>query len=225
MSSVRSSWRLPVRLRERPACDAPPRLLAAWFALAAHGEQPSDESGDATLPSATLRAFETFFREHERPVFGYLWRITGDEQVAYDLSQETFLRAWRHFERIRSYALPDGWLFRVATNLALNYLRHKRVVAGLVVSSVDADSALDSVVTPAADPTAHLANDELVRDVLLELAPRPRAVLVLHDVYGFTAAEIAGMLAMTTAAVKMMLSRARERFRVRYLHDDQEARP
>ena len=44
--------------------------------------------------------------------FGYLWRVTGEEQTAYDLSQETFVRAWQHFRTIKSYERPDAWLLR-----------------------------------------------------------------------------------------------------------------
>jgi RNA polymerase sigma-70 factor (ECF subfamily) len=227
MISTARAWRPSMRRPRRPVRDLLPRPHAAWLALAARGDPPHEAAREAGRASAALLAFEAFFREHQQPIFGYLWRMTGDEQAAYDLSQEAFLRAWRHFDRIRAYDLPGGWLFRVATNLALKHLRHSRVVAGLVVTSVDAASALDAGAT-SPDPAARLAEDDLVRDVLLDLAPRPRAVLVLHDAYGFTAAEIASMLAMTHAAAKMMLSRAREQFRVRYRrrddHDGQEAR-
>src|SRR6185437_17044223 len=71
---------------------------------------------DATHNAASARqlpSFEAFFRRHERDIFGYLWRMTGDEQAAYDLSQETFVRAWQHFDRIATYERPGGWLFRV----------------------------------------------------------------------------------------------------------------
>ena len=61
-----------------------------------------------TLPACQLPSFEAFFRRHERNIFGYLWRMTGDEQAAYDLSQETFVRAWQHFDRIASYERPGG---------------------------------------------------------------------------------------------------------------------
>ena len=225
MSTARS-WHLPIRRPGRPARGQLARVLTAWYALSARGDPPRDEARDADRASAPSLAFEAFFREHQQPIFGYLWRMTGDEQAAYDLSQEAFLRAWRHFDRIHTYELPGGWLFRVATNLALKHLRHHRVVAGLVVSAMEAASALDTEAASSSDPAAHVADDDLVRDVLLDLAPRPRAVLALHDVYGFTTAEIAGMLAMTHAAAKMMLSRAREQFRVRYRrHDNQEPRP
>ncbi len=91
--------------------------VAGWVSLASArayggqraegppGEQPrssadetatSDGAPPAPVPAA---AFEPFFREHERAVYACLWRLTGDAQAARDLTQETFLRAWRHFEQ------------------------------------------------------------------------------------------------------------------------------
>ena len=98
------------------------RLLFATGALS--GDTPASSSASSSqissgATSAGVDAFEAFFWRYERDILGYLWRLTGDEQAAYDLSQETFVRAWQHFDRIASYERPGGWLFRVATNLAL----------------------------------------------------------------------------------------------------------
>ena len=72
------------------------------------------------------------------------------------------------------------------------------------------------------DTAAQVAEDAQVRQVLLDLLPRPRAVLVLHDVYGLSSEEIAKMLGMSRAAVNKMLYRAREQFRARYLRKEVE---
>jgi RNA polymerase sigma-70 factor, ECF subfamily len=178
----------------------------------------------ATAPEAD---FEAFLRRHQQVIFGYLWRLTGEEQVAYDLSQETFIRAWQHFADLRQYDHPAGWLFRVATNLALKHLRHRRIVTRLVTTIVDDDDGqaepADWASADPADYAEQVVQDDLVHLVLLALAPRPRALLVLHDVYGLSTVEVAETLNMTHAAVKMMLCRAREQFRIRYQR--QEAQP
>src|SRR5262245_14260903 len=77
--------------------------------------------GDVSSPAA----FEAFLQGRERDVFGYLWRLTGDEQTAYDLCQETFIRAWQHFAKVKTYDNPGAWLFRVATNLVLNHRQRR----------------------------------------------------------------------------------------------------
>lgn len=69
---------------------------------------PNAPDGAASLPPY-LESFETFFRRYEQDIFGYLWRMTGEEQTAYDLSQETFLRAWQRFERLRGYDVSGAY--------------------------------------------------------------------------------------------------------------------
>jgi RNA polymerase sigma-70 factor (ECF subfamily) len=165
-----------------------------------------------TVPSIQTQdeAFEAFFRRFERDIFGYLCRITGEEQSAYDLSQETFLRAWQHFAQICTYDRPRAWLFRVATNLALNYLRGRP-------SEVDIAGIGDESGHPAtSDPSWRLAERDLVRQTLLELAPRQRAGLILREVYGLSCEEVAQTLGVSRDAAKMLLCRAREQFRERY---------
>jgi hypothetical protein len=103
-------------------------------ALDPEAEDGSDASGwdDVQSGSArtTLDEFEGFFRAHEPRLSAYLWRMTGDQQSASDLCQETFLRAWQRYDAIRAYDRPDAWLFRVATNLAMQLTRRKKAPVG-----------------------------------------------------------------------------------------------
>jgi RNA polymerase sigma-70 factor (ECF subfamily) len=166
--------------------------------------------------SYALPAFEAFFRRHEREIFGYLWRMTGDEQAAYDLSQETFVRAWQHFDRIASYDRPGAWLFRVATNLALT---HQRRAAAPVGAAQSFSTGIDPSIS---DPSWRLAESDDVRATLLALPPQQRAALALREVYGFSCAEVAETLGITLAAAKMTLSRARDAFRARYTRQEEQ---
>ena len=84
--------------------------------------------------------------------------MTGDRQSASDLCQETFLRAWQRFGAIRAYDRPDAWLFRVATNLALQLTRRKKAPIG-------AAGPLDEAFEPSvSDPAWRLAERDLVRE-------------------------------------------------------------
>jgi len=185
----------------------------------ASASSPDADVADARHDAASARqlpSFEAFFRRHERDIFGYLWRMTGDEQAAYDLSQETFVRAWQHFDRIASYERPGGWLFRVATNLALTH--QKRAAA-----PVGAAQPFSTVNDPStSDPAWRLAESEAIRATLLALPPQQRAALVLREVCGFSCAEVAEALGITLAAAKMTLSRGREAFRARYTREEQQ---
>jgi len=170
-------------------------------------------AGTDTPPApVSSTVFEPFFREHERAVYACLWRLTGDAQAARDLTQETFLRAWRHFEQAREYERPLAWLLRIATNLAFS--NHHRESSRRAIST----EALSDADTPArSDPMRGLAERDLVQRTLLELPPNQRAALVLREVYGFSCEEIGGMLSLSRDAVKMALFRGRDGFRRRYL--------
>src|SRR5262245_41420099 len=109
-------------IQTTPVLAAPGRTIPAasrilWQRLLlaiGDGEPAGGATGThtawATRTQGEVGEFEPFFRMHEPDIFTYLWRMTGDEQAAYDLAQETFLRAWRHFVRIRDYERPGGWL-------------------------------------------------------------------------------------------------------------------
>jgi RNA polymerase sigma-70 factor (ECF subfamily) len=192
------------------------RVKRLWPAIAgAHAAQGTgalDGAADSHpgRASTALVAYEPFVRQHERAILNYLWRMTGDEELAYDLTQEVFLRAWQRWETIRGYEQPRAWLFRVATNLARSHLR-RRSPLGQRVPMPDDDAG------PAtSDPAWRLAEADQVRDALLQLSPKRRAALVLREVYQFSAAEIGAMLGMREAAVRMTVHRAREQFRALY---------
>jgi RNA polymerase sigma-70 factor (ECF subfamily) len=146
--------------------------------------------------------------------------MTGDEQAAYDLAQETFLRAWRHFDRVRDYERPGGWLFRVATHLALNHLRGRTTSLGKALS-LDTPISPDVVTSFAASPdhAASVADADTVRRTLRAISPRHRAALVLREVYGLSCAEVAVALGVSPGAVKTLLWRARDEFRSRYAEE------
>ena len=155
--------------------------------------------------------FEAFYHEHERAIYACLWRLTGDAQTARDLTQETFLRAWRSFERVRDYEQPRAWLLRVATNLARS--AHRRAP-----ERPRSTSTLAEAEEPArSDPTQRLAERDLVQRTLLALPPNQRAALTLREVYGLSCEEIGAALGISRDAVKMALFRGREGFRRRYL--------
>jgi RNA polymerase sigma-70 factor (ECF subfamily) len=185
--------------------------VVRWLTLATEERDAQDPGRTRPqLGVAGTPAFDAFFQRHERDIFGYLWRMTGDEQAAYDLSQEVFLRAWQHFARVSAYERPGGWLFRVATNLALNHLRQRATY--LAVARPLAEGAD----LGATDPALRLVEGDAVHRALMALAPRQRAALVLREVYGLTCDEIGASLGISRGAAKTMLWRARDEFRKHY---------
>lgn len=165
----------------------------------------------------SIEAFEVFYRTFEPRIFGYLWRMSGNEHDALDMTQETFLRAWQRFTHLRAYQRPDSWLFRVATHLALNHARQRerygRALARLQASEVPASDEI---------PIEFAERDEVMRTLQM-LPARDRAVLVLHSVYGLTCAELAAALHISPGAAKVLLWRGRERFRRNYAQAEEDA--
>ena len=218
MSGVATSW--PLHPSPRPRH---PRWAWRWHSAHASRAQPGEpaqsrsELGASRAHAAEMPGFETFFAQYEGRISGYLWRMTGDEQSARDLSQETFLSAWQHFAQISSYDRPDAWLFRVATNFALQHLR-QRSSAIRAATPIDEDSAASS------DHGRRFAESDLVRQILLGLAPRQRSALILREVVGLSCDEVGRALGVSRDAAKMLLFRAREQFRERYLREDGEDR-
>ncbi len=211
--AITSPWRSigqPARSQRRAAR----RLAWLWgvLALALHKQ---DTPRPATAHGA-YETFEEFISGRESDVFGYLWRLTGDEQTAYDLCQETFLRAWQQFEKIRHYEQPGAWLFRVATNLALNAIERRTTVSGRVIP------LREDVQPTTEDPAGRIARLDLIHQTLLRLPAREGAALVLREVEGFSMDEIARALDVSASSVRMLLSRARAHFRQRYDDDGSE---
>jgi RNA polymerase sigma-70 factor (ECF subfamily) len=175
---------------------------------------PPAETGQAS--ASEVDTFEIFVHQFERQMLNYLWRMTGEEQSAYDLTQEVFLRAWRRFATISRYEQPRAWLFRVATNLALthNTSRTRRATSLSVIKLLGDDAP------GASDPARRFVESELVRQTLLRLPPKRRAALVLREVYGLSTGEVSAALGMSETAVRMAISRAREQFRTIYVEGE-----
>ena len=203
--------------RERTARCSLWRPLTLASARVSGFPEPARLSS-ATTPDAAAadgaESFESFYHRYEREIFGYLWRVTGDEQAANDLTQEVFFRAWRQFEKLRAYERPEAWLFRVATNLALNERRHQRV-AGPAATLLGHERA-------SGDPAAQFAERAALRAAMEGLPTRQRVAFLLRELYGHSCDEIADLLGLSRAAAKMTLSRARERLRALYLKETAE---
>jgi len=182
-----------------------------------HDADPAD-AAQPNLPAAITEQFDDFealFRRYERSVTGYLWRMLGDDDIACDLAQETFVRAWQHFDELKVYEFQQAWLFRVATNLALNHLRRR-------VSSVNiAELHDDTPQLHLPDHANDLAEREMITQILQELSPRQRAVLVLRSVYGLSCGELGRVLGISFEAAKIALRRARTKFRAGYLREEE----
>jgi RNA polymerase sigma-70 factor, ECF subfamily len=178
-------------------------------------------------------AFDSETEPFRRELLAHCYRMLGSLDEAEDLVQETYLRAWRSYGTFEGRSSLRTWLYRIATNVCLTALeqRGRRALpSGLGAPAEDPDGPITlpgadvswvepipdaRVVSDAADPAEVVAAGEGLRLALIAslqyLAPRQRAVLLLREVLGFPAAEVAAMLGISTAAVKSALQRGRAR--------------
>jgi RNA polymerase sigma-70 factor, ECF subfamily len=169
--------------------------------------------GDADFSAAT--------EPYRRELLAHCYRMTGSLHDAEDLVQETFLRAWKAYDRFEGKSSVRTWLHRIATNTCLTALegRQRRPLpTGLGAPSSDPTGELIERtevpwLEPLPDPSVIVGSRESVRlafvAALQHLSPRQRAVLVLRDVLQWKAAEVADAIGASTAAVNSLLQRAR----------------
>ncbi len=174
--------------------------------------------------------FESLADPYRRELFAHCYRMLGSVHDAEDLVQETYLRAWRAYDRFEGRSSLRTWLYRIATTACLTALegRDRRPMpTGL--GSPDSDPAaplaehgevpwLEPVPDAMAgadhsDPAAIVTSRESIRlafvAALQHLPPRQRAVLILRDVLKWRAAEVAEAVGTTTTAINSILQRAR----------------
>jgi RNA polymerase sigma-70 factor (ECF subfamily) len=157
--------------------------------------------------------FDTLFRQYEQPICSYLARLTGDRGDAQELAQETFLRAYRALARGERWDSPRAWLYRVASRLAIDDYRRRRLLRWLPLRDGQPDPR--QVIGEAT------AEKLAVQAALAALPPKYRVPLVLYVYEERPVAEVAQTLGLSVSAVKMRLSRAREMLRDAYLSSNE----
>jgi RNA polymerase sigma-70 factor (ECF subfamily) len=166
-------------------------------------------------------AFAELARRYWTRVFGHFCRHLGDRQEAEDLTQEVFLRLYRHRKRYQPRARFATWLYHIIQNLIRNALRFRRRHPHLRPTPVD-DSACGRPVEyllsdRGGSPSQPLERRELARAVraaVAELADRQRIAMELHQFHNRTYVEIAAEMDMTPKAAKSLLYRARNQLRI-----------
>ena len=200
----------------------------AW--LAAHppaGRQSGvDPDSDA---AAMLRAaagdeasFNYLAGKYHRPMIHFLYRMVHNQAVAEELAQEVFLRVYRARESYRAEARFSTWLYRIATNLAVNYARDtrsERTAQTVYLDEPDAETGM----------TPDLADDELsaeerlmreermaaIRAHVMELPERQRMAVLMHKYQGLDYRQIGEVLKLSESATKSLLFRAYQTLRTK----------
>ncbi len=176
--------------------------------------EPAVAISDARLVEDVRRgdrdAYGGLVMRYERRLIGVLMRFIRDPELARDLAQETFLRAYERLDQFDPSRRFGPWLFRIGVNLTLDHLRRKKRRGW---TSLFSESASEKSPDPAtADPRKHLELSQEVHHVLEQIPEKYRTVLILRDLENFSTSEIAAIENRKEATIRWRLAEARMRF-------------
>ena len=162
--------------------------------------------------------FDDIFEAYQDRIYNCVYRLMGNSEDAYDLTQETFLRAYSALPKINGELKVGPWLYRIATNLCMDQLRRRKLIRWEPLDNLLAvfhpkQGAKDG---PEGE-TLRQESREMVHRVLEKLPPKYRTCLVLREYQDMSCEEIAEVMGTTRSAVKSLLFRSREEFR--QVHD------
>lgn len=167
------------------------------------------EARAVTSDPATARAFvERLYAAHHGEIYGYLSRMLRDDELAADLTQETFVKAYRAFDTLEDHNRARAWLYQIAGRTALDELRRRKIVRFVPwtgESRGTAASAEDLVLR------ARLSAD--LERALLRIPPRQRQALLLSELHDLSGLELADALGVSHVAARALLTRGRESLR------------
>ena len=176
------------------------------------GVEPSGE--EELVRRARLgdeQAFSALVRGHQNDVFTLAYRLVGNRELAADVAQESFIRAWKAIGNFRGDAKFSTWMHRITTNTAWTW--RERAMRRATYSI---DDQFDAVDETQQTPEMEGERTELRARLSAHLEALPeslRAVVVLKDVYGWSHAEVSEALGITVSAAKVRLHRGRARLR------------
>ncbi len=159
-------------------------------------------------PTADRAFVEELFALHHAEIFAYLIRMLRDQELAADLAQDTFIRAYRALDTLEDRGKARAWLYQIAHRIALDELRRRRIVRFLPWTGESHGAA------PSAE---HLAMESRLsgplQRALNRIPERQRAALLLAEVGDLSGLELADALGVSHVAARALLTRARESLR------------
>lgn len=178
--------------------------------------QVADEELAGRAAAGDTRAFEELVERHQRYLFNLCLRIMGDYDLAAEMAQETFLRAWRSIGSFRGQARFTTWLYSIGHNLCLNRLEGVRRDYQHRANVEEASDELGRLHSREEDPATAYERKEwkgAIHRLIDQLPPRYRAVITLFYLHEMSYQEIAEVVDLPMGTVKTHLFRAKEMLR------------
>jgi RNA polymerase sigma-70 factor (ECF subfamily) len=155
--------------------------------------------------------FERLFAEFAQPVYVYVLRMVGDPDRAADITQDTFIKAYRKLATLTDEGSTRAWIYRIATNTAIDEMRRRRFV-----TRIDPDEPRHDRPDQRPGPEEQVvgaAIDDRIQRALGRLRPNHRQCLILSDVHDMSAQQIGDVMGLSYAATRTLLCRARGEMR------------
>jgi RNA polymerase sigma-70 factor (ECF subfamily) len=181
-------------------------------AVSGHRDRHTDEELVVLALDGDEEAFATIVRRYQRRLTAFLGQLVGDLELARELAQEAFVRAWGALPRYNPKYRFSTWLFRIAHNLGIDQLRRRKLqVVSLYRKDQNGDEVEFELKDTAKDPFGHLQNRELsekLKNVIDDLRPEYKELVLLRHFAGLSYQEIADIKDMPLGTVKNKLFRA-----------------
>ncbi|MBR7073730.1 MAG: sigma-70 family RNA polymerase sigma factor [Oscillospiraceae bacterium] len=163
-----------------------------------------------------VNAFEKLVTEYEKAVYAIAQRMTGNPEDAADMTQETFIKAYNSLSSFRGDSKFSVWLYRIANNVCLDFLRSKnrRPTVSLSTEDDDGEETQLDIADESQSPELLLESSltrDAVRRGLDSLPPDYKQILLLREIQGLSYEEIAAALDIESGTVKSRIFRARKR--------------
>ncbi len=173
-------------------------------------------SPDVSVPAEGVQAspasFEALFEAYYRPLASFLFRMLDDVQLAQDIAQDCFVKLHLAMKNGQSLENVRAWLYRVATNAALDERRRRRRITWMPLLA-----GSDRREAEYLDPEDQVALRDRLQRTLAGVSPNLTVCLLLHLHHGFSHDEIAAILGISSGAARTRLQRGREAFKARWL--------
>jgi RNA polymerase sigma-70 factor (ECF subfamily) len=172
------------------------------------------------LRSGNMAGFDFLIQKYRKPIIHFMYRMVHNQAVAEELAQEVFLRVYRSRETYRAEARFSTWLYRIATNLGVNYARdtrRERAASTIYLDESDPETGTmpDVADTTPGVETSILREERLnaIRDHVLALPERQRMAVLMHKYEGMDYKQIGDVLKLSESATKSLLFRAYQTLR------------
>ncbi len=166
------------------------------------------------------KAFEQLVVQYQKPVYNLMMRMVGNADDALDLSQEAFLRVWRSLKQFKFESSFSTWLYKLSSNVCIDFLRQKKRAKTVVVELPDdaSEQMEQPDPTPGPEESVMRADErERICAAMDELEPEYREALTLCAIHGLSYIEIAEVMDVPVGTVKSRVARAREKMRRKLL--------